>query len=75
MSDFIQRYQDLQLAIKEWIRFGRKGTMPRKVRANSNVTKKVSRSLRVKRDRSKREVTKQIQRLRANKGRNVRTGK
>lgn len=74
MSDYIQRFQDLQIALREWLRGGRKGTMPRKVRANSNVTKKVSRSLRVKRDRSKRRVTKQIQKLRANKGRNIRTG-
>lgn len=70
-----QRFSDLQIALREWYRSGRKGTAPRKVRANSSETKQLSRECRVKRDRKRREITKSLQRSRRLKGRNLRTGK
>ena len=70
-----QRFQDLQLALKEWIRSGRQGTTPRKVRANSSETKQASREARVKRDRKKERITKSIQKQRRAKGQNVINGK
>lgn len=70
-----QRLSDLNAAIREWRGAGSKGTRPRKVRANSSTTKRASRGLRVKRDRLKRKATKHMQRERAAKERNVRTGK
>lgn len=70
-----QRFQDLQLALKEWIRSGRQGTAPRKVRANSSETSELSRQARVKRDRKKERITKLIQRQRRAKGQNVISGK
>lgn len=70
-----QRLQDLQVALREWIRSGRKGTAPKKVRANSSETKQLSREARVKRDRKKERITKSIQRQRRAKGQNVISGK
>lgn len=70
-----QRISDLNSALREWARGGKKGTMPKKVRANSEVTKRVCRESRVKRDRAKRKVTKRMQRERVAKGRNIRTGR
>lgn len=75
MKDLYQRYADLQLALKLWLRSGKQGTAPRKVRANSNETKQISRDLRVKRDRVNRKITKRLQRNRLSKGKNVRTGR
>lgn len=70
-----QKFADLAEAIREWIRFGRKGTRPRKVRANSNLSKRASRSKRVARDRKKSAMTKAIQRVRTSRGQQIRTGK
>lgn len=70
-----QKLSDLNSALREWAENDRKGTRPRKVRANSSETKQASRERRVKRDRAKGKMTKQVQKCRAAKGRNVRTGK
>lgn len=63
-----QKIADLAEAIREWNRFGGKGTRPRKVRANSNITKRASRSKRVAKDRAKTAITKKILRNRLRKG-------
>lgn len=70
-----QRIQDLQVALREWIKSGRKGTAPRKVRANSSETKQASREARVKRDRKRERITKLIQKQRRAKGQNVISGR
>jgi len=70
-----QRFTDLQTALREWHRGGRKGTAPRKVRANSNEIHKESQSARVKRTRKRDMITKSIQRSRRLKGQNTITGK
>lgn len=70
-----QRFMDLQVALKEWIRSGRQGTAPRKVRANSSEAKQLSRETRVNRDRKKERITKSIQKQRRAKGQNVINGK
>lgn len=70
-----QKLTDLVDAIREWERFGRKGTCPRKVRANSNESKQASRDRRVKLDRKKRAMTKTIQRTRANRGQQINSGR
>lgn len=70
-----QRFMDLQVALKEWIRSGRQGTAPRKVRANSSETKQASREARVRRDRKKERITKSIQKQRRAKGQNVISGR
>lgn len=70
-----QRFQDLQIALREWIRSGKLGTAPRKVRANSSETKQLSRQARVKRDRKKLQITKRIQKQRRAKDQNIISGK
>lgn len=70
-----QKFTALAEAIREWIRFGRKGTRPRKARANSNLSKRARRSKRVKSDRKKSSMTKAIQRIRVGRGQQIRTGR
>lgn len=74
MMNIYQRFSDLQIALREWYRSGRKGTAPRKVRANSSETKQLSRECRVKRDRKRDKLTKKLQRIRLSRGQNIRTG-
>jgi hypothetical protein len=70
-----QRFSEYQKALILWLQGGKKGTQPRKVRANSAEKKLNSRKLRVQRDRVRRRLHKSTQKVRIARNQNVRTGR